>query len=245
MRALPRLAAALFVLSAVPAFAQAPKPAAKAPAATLEPAAGEEVMEDRWIALAEVPHDYFTMAKSKVAKDRDAAAKDLRKAVAVLELRAEQAPAASRQGLTDAAREVRQLERGLEQGTVRSAKQLSEPLARAEHALAQDHFQRAEQAWSSKEEARAGHELRLTALYTDEAARWSGQEAQRAVQASVRDTRKLADSLIEGGSKGATDVGEGLAKAGRGVEQLAQWVKPGASQQQGTGGSAAPDAPKP
>lgn len=249
MRSLSALAAILSLLAATGAQSQtAPSSAAKQPAkapgaVTLAPAPGEEVMEDRWIALAEIPDDYFTRAKAHVAKDREVAAKDLRKAVAVLELRAEQAPGEAKAALTDAVQEVRQLERGLEQGTIRSAKQLAQPLARAEHALAHEHYLRAEQAWSSKEETRAGHELALTAHYTEAAARWSGSKAEQAVKASVRDTRRLADTLIAGSARAAdaakSDVGEGIAQAGKSVEQLAQWMS--SPKEQGTGGSAPPE----
>ena len=228
------------------ALAQSPSSPASPPAsAQTQAPADDVVVEEVWVSVAEVPADYFTRAQSRFSRDREAAAKDLRKGAAVMELEAKHAKQASKAELEKAASEVRTLARGVEQGTVRSARELQKPLARAAQALAHDHQLRAEEAWSAKEEKRAGHELRATAHYLEHGARWTGKESERAVKATVRDTRKLAGDLIEGVGFVPKEVGDGIALAGKQVERLGQWVKPSSAPAQGIGGSGTPSEPPP
>jgi hypothetical protein len=186
---------------------------------------GDEVIEDVTIAVAEVPDDYFTSAQSKFSRDKKAAAEDLHKAAAAIELTVDRAPQELQTELRDAARDIHQLARRVENGTVKSAEELKQPLARAAHALARSHHLRAEEAWNRKEEARAGHELKASGQYLEHAARWTGKDAEKAMRATVRGSRELSGELIEGVGFVPKEVGDGLAAVGRDIEKLGDMMR--------------------
>ena len=129
------------------------------------------IEEDVWVPLQFSPLEALDAALShyRHAEER-AAAIEVRKAVAWLKLAASHAEPDTQKQLLHAAAELRKVERDLAAGAVLAANALDKPLARASHALAKWHLDRALEGKGPTEAQMAGKDLLMAAHYLRQAA---------------------------------------------------------------------------
>lgn len=161
-----------------------------------------------------------------IKKDTKAAAAEIREAARLVDREAKSATGEGKKALLDSGKELEKLAGDVEKGTVKSVESLDHAFARVDHDLARHHYLRASASWAKRAAEDTGHELEAAAGALEHGAAWSGREAEKAVRATVRDTRLIAGKLIEGTGWVPAEVGKGIEKVGDGVERLGRWVEP-------------------
>ena len=158
--------------------------------------------------------------------DLGAAAKQLRKAAANLRNTSSQADDATKRRLNDSAEELESLAHRVENGTVKSAHELDQPLARALQRLSRHHYLMAQRSWLHKQRERTGKQLRAAADNLEHAARLSGHEVHAATQLVVTDVRSISSKLVEGVGYGVDEVGKTFESLGKQVESVGNGMEP-------------------
>lgn len=166
------------------------------------------------------PEEHFRKAReSFLKKDFNAAAAEIRQGEAFLKLETRDATEEAKQALIASSREVERLAQGVEKGTVTSTQELRRAFARADLALAKQHYQKAAASWSKKEIKMAGHELQAAANDVELASAWSGQKLAAATTTVIKDDRAMASKLRKENGWTADKVGEGLDALGKEIAQ--------------------------
>jgi hypothetical protein len=183
------------------------------------------VEEEAWVVLTDAPEDYLDRAQQELDQGkRKEASGDLQKAAALLSLQANAASGEEQQVLQQTSRDLQALaSRAEKEGR---GERMKQGFARVYRDLAHGHHLRAAAHWAKDEGKKAGHNLAAAARDMERAAAFSGREAEKAVSATVRDTRRLAGDLITGVGLAPKAVGDGIAAVGTGIERLGQFVKP-------------------
>lgn len=177
-------------------------------------------------AAIEGPEQHFRSSRdSFLKKDAKAAAAEIRKAAAILREEAGGAAKQSKQALLASARELGRLADGVENGTVKSAKQLEEAFARAYQALAWHHYLKAEDSWAKKATRETGSELRSAADYLERAWAWTGQKVERGTATAIKDAQDVAGKLTEGLGSLPAEYGKAYEALGKAIEKLGKRVE--------------------
>jgi hypothetical protein len=196
---------------------QAPVGQVKAEAPKETVVVGQDVL----IVFMDEPEHHFERAKEAVLKkDMKTAAAEVRKSEAFLKLQAARAGGEGKKALDASVEELEKLSKELERSAVTSADKLSQPFARAHHAMARHHHQKASESWANRLEKRTGHDLDAAGHHLERAMKWSGQEAERGTDAVIKDARLTAGKLIEGVRWAEEEVRRGLASIGEEVRKL-------------------------
>lgn len=179
--------------------------------------------------IAAVPEDqseeHFDQARASfLKKDTHAAAIEILKGAAFLKLQASRASGEARKALTASERELERLAGGVEKGTVTSVQDLRRAFARADRALAEEHFQNAVESWSKKEVNKTGQELKSAADDVELAWSWSGHKLNATTEAAVKDAHAVAAKLTEGAGWTRQEVGKGLDAMSKEVGKLRERV---------------------
>lgn len=212
------------------------------------PAQETPVDDDTWILLIGEQGNYFHKAREDfLAKDMYAAAMNIRKGTSILRMELSRAKGEGKAALKESVDELNKLANDVEMGKVKSAKKLNDTFARANHALAVHHHQKASEYWAKGDAERAGHALRGAASGVERAASWSGTTLEAGTIATINGTRFLAGSLIQatgwtigtGGKvvsgtgtitgKGVGAVGKGVAAVGKGAGRVFRGAGKGTS----------------
>ena len=181
---------------------------------------------DEWTAYADEPDQHFRQASDNFAKkDYRAAAAEIRKGAAFFKLEAGRAAADGKAALQSSAQELSQLADKVEKGTVKDAKELSQPFAKADHAFAQAHHRNALESWDRKVVDATGYELKAASSDVEKAWAWVGQKTEAGASDVIKDTRLVARKLISGAGYGAEEVGKGIEALGHEVERLGTKIK--------------------
>jgi hypothetical protein len=194
---------------------QAPPQATKSPTA---------VEGKNAVAAVGEPEEHFRKAReSFLKKNVKAAAAEIRKGAAFLKLETSHATGEVKEGLTASIGELERLAQGVEKGTVTSTQELRRAFARADRALAKQHFQKTAESWSKKEINKAGHELKA-ANDVELAAAWAGYKLDATTAAVIKDARAIAAKLIEDAGWTTDEVGKGLDAVGKEIEKLGKQI---------------------
>jgi hypothetical protein len=184
--------------------------------------------EEAWVPYVEQPDNHFRQARSDfLNKDYKAAAAEIRKGVAFVNLEAARATADGKAALHSSAKELDKLATGIEKGSVKDVKVGDNAIARADYALASAHYLNASESWARKRYDNTGYELNAAAQDLENGASWVGREAEEGAAAAVRDGRLVAGKLIDGSVVWAIDeVGKAIDDVGRGVEGMGKEIEP-------------------
>jgi serine protease Do len=163
---------------------------------------------------------YFQKAHEEYAKDATEAAAQIRKAVALLELEANQAKGEARELLLGSSKELEGLAEQVQNGTVKTARDLDNAFSHAHTALANYYQQRASDSWAKKAYSDAGQSLKATALNLEGAWKWSKIRAEKASQAAVGSAKELGDKIAKGSGWVSTEVSKSIDELGRQVGKL-------------------------
>jgi hypothetical protein len=183
------------------------------------------VSEDIFIVFADEPQHHFMRAFEHFLKHEwQAAAAEIRKGAGFLKLEAARAAADAKKELTAAVQMLEKLAGDVEKGAVRSAKDLQDVFAKAEHAVAKHHYLKAAEAWAKKWIKKAGHELRAAAVSLEHGFAWAGQKLEAIMIKSIDDARHIAEKLIEGVDWVAEEVGKTIEYLGKEIDKLGKAV---------------------
>ncbi|HLD67290.1 MAG TPA: hypothetical protein VJA19_14720 [Pseudomonas sp.] len=187
--------------------------------------------ETQWVLLMEQPSAHMQRADQWLLRhDYQAAAHDLHRASAYLDLAAGNAELRQQAALQACALElagVADLLTGTAGGELDDLPSLSVVFARAESAIAADHQARAAQALDRDEPQSAGHFLSASIQHLENAVSWTGQAFvdPTATQAQAQALRLLAARMIEGQEEAIRQAGGGVAWVGGEVQRLQQAIE--------------------
>jgi hypothetical protein len=194
-------------------------------ASETEPGKSIIVDDDIFIVFVDEPqHHYMRAFENFIKHDWEAAAVEIRKGAAFVKLEAGRAAGDVKSELTASAQMLDKLADDVENGVVRSSKDIQDVFAKAEHAVAEHHYLRATEAWSKKSIKDAGHELHAAAVSLEHGFAWAGKKLEAGVVKVLDDSRHIAGKLIEGADWTKDEIGEGIEYLGREVEKFGKTV---------------------
>ncbi|HUK41332.1 MAG TPA: hypothetical protein VLX11_09820 [Candidatus Acidoferrales bacterium] len=162
--------------------------------------------------------------ESFMKKDTQAAAVEILKGAAFLKVEASHASGQAKQALNASVQELERLAQAVEQGTVTSGQDLRRAFARADRALAEEHFQEAVESWSKKEVHKTGQDLTAAADDVRQAFSWTGQKLNSTTEAAINDAHGVVTKLIEGVAWTREEVGKDLDTMSKEIGKLRQQV---------------------
>lgn len=169
--------------------------------------------------------EHFRKAReSFLKKDASAAAAEIRKGALLLKLKAGHATEKAKEALTASSHELERLAQGIEKGTVTSTRDLRRAFARADRALAEQHYQKAAESWSKKEIKKAGHELKAAANHVEMAVAWADHKLDSTTAAVIKDARAVSAKLTEKAGWTKDEVVKGLDSMGKQIEKLTKHI---------------------
>lgn len=185
--------------------------------------------ETQWVLLMEQPSAHMQRADQWLLRhDYQAAAHDLHRASAYLDLAAGNAELRQQADLQACALElagVADLLTGTAGGELDDLPSLSVAFARAESAIAADHQARAAQALDRDKPQSAGHFLSASIQHLENAVSWTGQAFVDPTATQAQALRLLAARMIEGQEEAIRQAGGGVAWVGGEVQRLQQAIE--------------------
>jgi hypothetical protein len=186
-----------------------------------------EIDETIWLRLADEPHRHMEKAHEEFTKKEfHLAATELRKAAAYLHAAAHHSTKVAKNALTEAASELDRLAMEVTEDSVKSSKSLDAAFARAEHALARYHEERAKEAMDKGHRRTAGEYLHSAITHVENAAKWTGHKLEKGSVEALNFSRTVSGKLIDGAGIAVDEVGKGIEFVGKETEQLGQHIKP-------------------
>ena len=223
--------AAAPALSAPALLAQSP--AASQPSPTVTPALADTAQvpvilyEEDIVAWVDEPDEHLMRARAALAAhDKSRAAEEVAAAAAFVRVQAATAQGVDKGDLVEAGRDLDRTASEIRRGTIRTPGELDRALQRTDDALARHHLARAQAAWDHKEVAKAGHELRGAARYTERLARDTGRDVERGTRGVVHDTQRLGSRMVDGAGWTVGEVGKGFDSLKRALDRLGGHVAP-------------------
>lgn len=185
--------------------------------------------ETQWVLLMEQPSAHMQRADQWLLRhDYQAAAHDLHRASAYLDLAAGNAELRQQADLQACALElagVADLLTGTAGGELDDLPSLAVAFARAESAIAADHQARAAQALDQDKPQSAGHFLSASIQHLENAVSWTGQAFADPTATQAQALRLLAARMIEGQEEAIRQAGGGVAWVGGEVQRLQQAIE--------------------
>ncbi len=185
------------------------------------------IEEEQWEMLSDEPSRHLGRARDAfLVMDTRTAAAEMRKAAVHVRVAAEHALERSKRSLTHSEHELEQTARRIETGMVKSVEDLDLVTARALHALANDQYAKASDAWRKRELRRSGQFLRSATNNLERAAARTDATMRAATAEVAKDSRLISGKLIEGTGFVMDEVGAGLESVGHQIEKVGSRVLP-------------------
>lgn len=179
------------------------------------------IREDQWNLLADEPSRHVARARDAyLIMDTKNAAAELRKVAVHVRIAADHAADRSKRALLQSEHGLEQGARHIETGTLRSIEDLDMVTSQALHALADDQYGKATQAWRKRELRQAGQYLRASATNLECAAMRFDAGLRQATATIVEDSRSISEKLVEGTGVMMDDLGIGFESLGKAIERL-------------------------
>ncbi|MEZ0328055.1 MAG: hypothetical protein ABWK15_00540 [Dissulfuribacterales bacterium] len=172
------------------------------------------------IQILEPASDFKKAHESFIKKDYKATVNEIRKAADFMKKEAEIASDKGKKAILASADELNALADKIEKGAVKSRGEISSVFARAEHALANNYYLKATDAWFKKETKETGDALKSAANHLEQAGEWSGHKAKAGVSKAIKETKELSNKLIQGTGYVTDDVGKGIEHMGGAIVNL-------------------------
>lgn len=187
------------------------------------------IEEEQWNTLSDEPGRHMGRARDAyLMMDAREAAAEIRKAAVHIRIAAGHATERTKRALVKSETELEHLARRVESGSLRSIEDIDLATARAMHALADDQYVKAADAWRKREIRRSGQYLRAAADNLERAAARTDTAMRQATNVVVKDSRLMSGKLIEGTGYVIDEVGGGFESVGRAIERLGTRVEPSA-----------------
>ena len=155
--------------------------------------------EQSWFPIVEKSTQYWQVAKEDfLNKDYSRAAQEIRKGTAFLRLEAHHASGEIKSALLASVKEIDQLAKQVKQGQVQNVKLLDDAFAQGHLAATRFYDAKAQQAMSEDQFVKIGYDLKAAAHHLEAGATWLGQEQATDLKAALKDSRLVAEQLIEG-----------------------------------------------
>lgn len=185
------------------------------------------IEEEQWNNLSDEPARHMGLARDAfLMMDARDAATELRKAAVHLRVAAGHATERTKRALVRSEHELEQLARQAEAGTFKSMEEFDRTSARALHALSNDQYAKAAEAWRKKEVKQAGQYLRASANNLEHASARAGASIRQASAVAAKDVRVISGKLIEGTGFVFDEVGSGFEGLGHAIERVGAQVEP-------------------
>jgi len=185
------------------------------------------IEEEQWNVLADEPGHHLGRARDAyLMMDARDAAMELRKAAVHLRIAAGHAGDRTKRALVKSEHELEQMAVRAESGVYGSMEDFDIATARALHALANDQYAKAAEAWRKRELKRSGQYLRAAVDNLERGAARTDASMRQATGVVVKDTRLISGKLIEGTGFMIDEVGGSFESAGRAIERLGTRVEP-------------------
>ena len=174
------------------------------------------------------PSHHFHMARNHYLQKRaKIAADEIRKGAAFLKLESGRAAEKTKEGLDASVKELEEFAEKVEKETVTSVKKLDDAFARAHHALAKHHYQRALEYWSKEWEVKAGQALKAATTQLEQGLAWTDKKMTAITVAVIKDASIIVDKLMARGQWVKKEVVIGMEKLGKEIEKFGQLLKSG------------------
>ena len=188
---------------------------------------GWVVLEEDWF----VPFRFDSLESLHDARvhyrqgEEKAAANELRKAESWLKFSAGHAEPVTKKSLQDAAAELHTLAADLEKGKLLSARDLDQPVARANQALAEWHYYKAKDNLGKDEEKWAAEDLQTAARHLQAAAESAKYEYGSDLVTVFDDIDSFGNVLGEDVIVDRNDVAANLEKIGHELKKMGETLK--------------------
>ena len=134
------------------------------------------------------------------------------------------APGAAREGVEALAREMRALAVDVEKGVVTDVKRIDEASARGYHAMANERFITATEAWSRKDAKATGRALQDASTHLEDGVAAARRDVSATSYDVAKGTREMAGKLVQGRGWTSEEVGRGMDSFGKELANLGRRV---------------------
>jgi len=191
-------------------------------AADQKPGTLEDLVEEEiWIIFAHDPAGYLHDAwENFIDGDIQDTAYHIRRAKAWLKLEACRAETEAREDLEASIKELEELIKALEEGSHPTTKTLKEAFAKAEHALANHHHQKALGYDAKGDHEKATYALDAAATHLMYGSVWAGRELDQNDAVATKEARAIARKVKRGEKWSPDRLREALKGLGRGIKKL-------------------------
>jgi len=175
--------------------------------------------------LQEVDQSFQKAREDFLAKKWKDSAEAIRRGKSYLQSEAARAEDKSKEALASSAEELQRLADKVEKGATKSVRELDSAFSRANSALAQYYYRKANESWGQKEASKAGHELLAATFQLEKGVRRAEGKVESEVQSVVQKTDRLAGKMIEGTKVAEGEVEKGIQNLGKEIEKLGKKVE--------------------
>lgn len=173
------------------------------------------------------PDDSLKKAKeSFLKKDYKTASVDIKKASEAIKLQANGASANAKEGLTASVNELDKLAADMEKGAVTSVKAVNDAFARADHAIARNHYVKAVEFSTKKNTKAAGMELKSASDALENGLTWTGMKIEKATNVTIQTSRTIAGKMIEGTAVRGEETNKSMNNLSTELDKLGKLVMP-------------------
>jgi hypothetical protein len=184
------------------------------------------IEEDIYYVFDDEPSaNFYNAHENFMKRNFKASARELRKAAAFVKLESARATADGKKSLVSSYRELEELAKKIEDGTVTSVKDLEAVFAKVHQALAKHHYLKAVKAEGKKNAKATGHFLKSAVTHLEHGFSWAGHKFKAAALATVKDIRILSGELIEGAGWVPDKIGSAIKWIGKEVEKLGNKIE--------------------
>lgn len=174
------------------------------------------VDEQYWFPTVEKSARHWQAARENfLKKDYLKAAREIHKGTAFLKLEVPRASGEIKSALLASVRRLDQLAQEVKQGKVTQIKVLENTFAEAHFTAVRFYDAKAQQATSERKFVKTGYDLKAAAHHLEMGAAWIGREKATGLQAALKDTRLVAEQLIEGRQPESTRIDKAIAVLGQ------------------------------
>jgi len=185
------------------------------------------IEEEIWLVFMDEPAGYFQDARQDFLNgDLQDAAHNIRKGAALVKLETHRAKKEVNKALKTSANELEKLAKAVEKGSIATGGRLEEAFTRAEHALAQHHYQKALDYEAKGENEKMAYAIEAAATHLLSALFWADEDLEEGEVVAIKEGRSLAKKTIQGATWVPKQVREATISIGRGIQKLGKKLKP-------------------
>lgn len=188
-----------------------------------------------WIAIEEVyldplegeaQHHFLQAREDFFAKQMKDAALEIRKAAVFLRIEAAGSTLKGGEALKKSYDELEALAGSIEKGSVRPAAELDAAFFRAHHALAENYYYLASEAWGNRNAGKTEKHLHAIADSIERALAWGGRDVDEGTCAEIREACTIAEKIIKDTGMTAEEVGRRIEKLGEMIQEFGKKKRP-------------------